>query len=85
LFYDATTGLGATATLDGDGTYGYVGSIPGFSTGWDQIVGTDQGGLLFYDADTGAGATATLDIAGNYAYVRELSGFSQGWTHIVGT
>jgi hypothetical protein len=39
LFYNARSGLGATAVLDSAGNYTFVGSIPGFARGWTQIAG----------------------------------------------
>src|SRR5262245_50810644 len=69
LFYEATSGGGATARLDGTGKYTYVGSLSGFSTQWTHVVATAGGGVLFYDASTGNGATARLDNAGKYTYV----------------
>jgi hypothetical protein len=38
LFYNASTGMGATAFLDAAGNYQYVSSIPGFGY-WTHIVG----------------------------------------------
>ena len=55
LFYNAETGDGATAVLDGAGNYTFVASIPGFATGWTHITGTASGGVLFYNASTGLG------------------------------
>jgi hypothetical protein len=83
LFYNASTGEGATATLDSIGNYSFVGAISGFSKGWTHITGTEFGGVLFYNASTGEGATATLDSNGNYSFVGDIHGFSTGWTHIV--
>ena len=82
LFYNAETGDGATAVLDGAGNYTFVASIPGFATGWTHITGTASGGVLFYNASTGLGATAVLDGAGNYTFVGSIPGFATGWTHI---
>jgi hypothetical protein len=84
LFYNAQSGLGAVSLLDSAGNYTFVGSIPGFSTGWTHIVGTASGGVLFYNASTGLGATARIDSAGNYTFVGSIPGFSTGWTHIAG-
>ena len=85
FFYNASTGLGATATLDGQGKYLYIGDIPGFAKRWTHIVSTSDGALFFYNASTGLGATATLDGQGKYHYIGDISGFATGWTHIVGT
>jgi len=84
LFYNAASGEGATARLDSAGTYGFVGSIPGFAKGWTHITGTANGGLLFYNASTGDGATARIDSAGTYTFVSSIPGFARGWTHIAG-
>ena len=82
LFYNNSTGEGATALLNSAGKYQYVGSISGFGR-WTHITSANQGSLLFYNASTGEGATARLDSAGNYQYVGSISGFGR-WTHIVG-
>jgi hypothetical protein len=84
LFYNASTGDGASARLDAAGNYGFVGNIPGFARGWTHIVAANVGSLLFYNATNGAGATARLDSAGRYTFVGNISGFATGWTHIVG-
>jgi hypothetical protein len=39
LFYNASTGDGATARIDSAGTYQFVGSISGFARGWTHIAG----------------------------------------------
>ena len=70
LFYNASTGNGATAWLDSAGNYQFVSAIPGFALGWTHVVSANGGSLLFYNAATGQGATARLDSAGNYR-VRE--------------
>jgi hypothetical protein len=38
LFYNASTGVGASARIDPAGNYTFVRSIPGFST-WTHIAG----------------------------------------------
>ena len=37
FFYNAASGLGATALLDSAGNYQYVSVIPGFATGWTRV------------------------------------------------
>jgi hypothetical protein len=39
LFYNASTGEGATARIDNAGTYQFVGLISGFAQGWTHIAG----------------------------------------------
>jgi hypothetical protein len=82
FFYNASKGLGATATLNGEGKYNFVSEIPGFATGWDRMIGTVDGGILFYNSSTGLGATATLDNAGHYKFVGQIPEFAKGWTDI---
>jgi hypothetical protein len=82
LFYNAATGEGATARLDGAGNYQFVGALSGFGR-WTHVTGTASGGVLFCNVETGEGATAQLDGAGNYQFVGALSGFGR-WTHITG-
>src|SRR6516164_3666150 len=81
LFYNSSSGEGATARLDSAGTYTFVKAIEGFSKGWTHIAGTFSGGVLFYNAASGEGATAVVR-AGDYTFVGAIEGFSKGWTHI---
>ena len=67
--YNASTGDGATATIDSNGNYRFVGPITGLSTGWTHVTGTPFGGVLFYNGSTGEGATASLDDNGIYSFV----------------
>jgi hypothetical protein len=39
FFYNAASGLGATALLDGAGNYQFVSSISGFARDWTHIDG----------------------------------------------
>jgi hypothetical protein len=39
LFYNAGSGIGATARLDGAGNYTFVASISRYSTDWTHIAG----------------------------------------------
>jgi hypothetical protein len=82
FFYNAASGLGATALLDSAGNYQYVRAIPGCVTGWTHITGASNGALFFYNSSTGLGATALLDGAGNYRYVSVIPGFATGWTRV---
>lgn len=84
FFYNAASGLGATALLDGAGNYQFVRAVPGFARGWTHVAGASNGALFFYNAFTGNGATARIDSAGNYQFVSAISGFAKDWTHIDG-
>ena len=85
LFYDRGSGQGATAVVDGRGTYRFVEAVPGFSRNWTHITGSGTGGVLFYAQATGHGATAVVDRAGRYRFVEAVGGFSRDWTHVVGS
>src|SRR5262249_44375008 len=56
LFYNASTGAGATAKIDSSGNYTFIGNVSGFSRGWTHLTAVNRGALLFYNASTGAGA-----------------------------
>jgi len=83
LFYNAGSGEGAIARLDGPANYTFVSSIPGFARGWTQVVGASNGAVLFYNASTGAGATARIDNAGNYSFVGSIPDSQEGGPHRV--
>ena len=76
LFYNAASGDGATARLDGAGNYQFVSSIRDSHAEWIYIAGASNGSMLFYNASTGNGATAWLDSAGNYQFVSAIPGFA---------
>jgi hypothetical protein len=87
LFVHNDTGVGATALVDGEGNYTFVGKISGlfptdpFMT-WDTIVGTRGGVLFFYNPLSGAAASGSIDRAGTYEFIRSLTGFAPHWNHI---
>jgi hypothetical protein len=82
LFYRASDGLGGTGTVDTDGRFTNLQSIPGFTRGWTHITYAGGDRLLFYRASDGLGATGTVGTDGRFTNLQSIPGFTQGWTHI---
>ena len=85
LFYNASTGE-ATATIDGNGSYTFVGPLHGFAQRAGHTSPPPATSCSSTTCSTGEGATATLDINGNYRFVGLPStDFHDGVDSIIGT
>jgi hypothetical protein len=96
LFYDATTGKGATGFLDADGVFGTWQQFPDpaegnqpFSVGWTHVVSVNDK-LLFYDTASAKGAVGQVAEDGKILTLQNYpdpaaghAAFAPGWTHII--
>ncbi len=87
LFYDSTTGDGASGKLDSEGSFATLKSLSGFKLNWSHIVRVGDCLFLLYNSVTGGGAIGRLDGDGSFKTLRDYSdgSFSVGWTDIVST
>jgi hypothetical protein len=85
LFYQAGTGVGATAEIDPQGNFRTCFSYDSFSPDWTHVINAGENDeLLFYNANNGHGATGF--IADDCEFIGQMNydNFSTGWTHVVG-
>ena len=82
FLYHAPTGAAATAQVSAAGSYQYVESPAGLTTGWTHVVAAGDE-LLFYRKSDGLLACGHMS-GGRFVFTRNLHGHYPGWTHLVG-
>ncbi len=85
LFYDASIGEGASASIDPARGYRFGAVISGFTREWNNITPYGEEFVLFYKRENGVAALSRVDGAGRYEFISAVQSVKADWTHVAAT